>query len=51
MCSQVAKLVCELREELEQLLQEKIENPNMDLMTCPRGSTIINTIVKLISTQ
>ncbi|KAG5266286.1 hypothetical protein AALO_G00229290 [Alosa alosa] len=48
---QVAELVKELRWELDQLLEEKIKNPSMDLITCPRGSRIIHTIVSLISTQ
>lgn len=49
--SQVAELVKELRCELDQLLQDKIKNPSMDLCTCPRGSRIISMIVKLITTQ
>ncbi|XP_004627688.1 putative ATP-dependent RNA helicase DHX57 [Octodon degus] len=48
---QVAELVKELRGELDQLLQDKIKNPSIDLCTCPRGSRIISTIVKLVSTQ
>uniref|UniRef100_A0A2K6SIQ0 Putative ATP-dependent RNA helicase DHX57 n=1 Tax=Saimiri boliviensis boliviensis TaxID=39432 RepID=A0A2K6SIQ0_SAIBB len=48
---QVAELVKELRCELDQLLQDKIKNPNIDLCTCPRGSRIISTIVKLVTTQ
>ncbi|TSK22801.1 DExH-box ATP-dependent RNA helicase DExH1 [Bagarius yarrelli] len=48
---EVAELVKELRWELDQLLEEKIKNPSMDLITCPRGSRIIHTIVSLISTQ
>ncbi|WAR00710.1 DHX57-like protein [Mya arenaria] len=48
---QIAELVRELRSELDQLLADKIENPHMDLCTCPRGSKIIDTIVKLITTQ
>ncbi|KAI0215575.1 putative ATP-dependent RNA helicase DHX57 [Lamellibrachia satsuma] len=48
---QVAELVKELRLELDTLLEEKIETPHMDLSTCPHGSRIIDTIVKLISTQ
>ncbi|KAI5606345.1 putative ATP-dependent RNA helicase DHX57 isoform X1, partial [Silurus asotus] len=48
---EVAELVKELRWELDQLLEEKIRNPSMDLTTCPRGSRIIHTIVSLISTQ
>nr|XP_021328300.1 putative ATP-dependent RNA helicase DHX57 isoform X3 [Danio rerio] len=48
---EVAELVKELRWELDQLLEEKIKNPSMDLISCPRGSRIIHTIVSLISTQ
>ncbi|XP_049640202.1 putative ATP-dependent RNA helicase DHX57 [Suncus etruscus] len=48
---QVAELVRELRGELDQLLQDKIKTPSMDLSTCPRGSRIISTIVKLVTTQ
>ncbi|OCT79840.1 putative ATP-dependent RNA helicase DHX57 [Xenopus laevis] len=48
---QVAELVKELRSELDQLLQDKIKNPTMDLCTCPRGSRIIAMIVKLVTTQ
>ncbi|KAK3093635.1 hypothetical protein FSP39_018307, partial [Pinctada imbricata] len=49
--SKVAELVRELRMELDQLLSDKIKNPHMDLCTCPKGSKIIDTIVKLITTQ
>ncbi|XP_055026440.2 putative ATP-dependent RNA helicase DHX57 [Misgurnus anguillicaudatus] len=48
---EVAELVKELRWELDQLLEEKIKNPSIDLISCPRGSRIIHTIVSLISTQ
>ncbi|CAL9683143.1 unnamed protein product [Knipowitschia caucasica] len=48
---QVAELVKELRWELDQLLEDKINNPVMDLCSCPRGSRIIRMIVHLISTQ
>ncbi|NXT24675.1 DEXH1 helicase, partial [Syrrhaptes paradoxus] len=48
---QVAELVKELRCELDQLLQDKIKNPSMDLCVCPRGSQIIGMIVKLVTTQ
>ncbi|KAJ0012415.1 hypothetical protein NQD34_016749 [Periophthalmus magnuspinnatus] len=48
---QVAELVKELRWELDQLLEDKIKNPIMDLCSCPRGSRIIRMIVHLISTQ
>lgn len=48
---QVAELVKELRWELDQLLEDKIRSPSMDLCSCPRGSRIIHMIVHLISTQ
>lgn len=48
---QVAELVKELRWELDQLLEDKIRSPSMDLCSCPRGSRIIRMIVHLISTQ
>ncbi|XP_058480451.1 putative ATP-dependent RNA helicase DHX57 [Solea solea] len=48
---QVAELVKELRWELDQLLEDKIRNPSMDLCNCPRGSRIIRMIVHLISTE
>ncbi|KAG8005681.1 DExH-box ATP-dependent RNA helicase DExH1 [Nibea albiflora] len=48
---QVAELVKELRWELDQLLEDKIRNPSMDLCSCPRGSRIIQMIVHLITTQ
>uniref|UniRef100_A0A8C4UZ62 Putative ATP-dependent RNA helicase DHX57 n=1 Tax=Falco tinnunculus TaxID=100819 RepID=A0A8C4UZ62_FALTI len=42
---QIAELVKELRCELDQLLQDKIKNPSMDLCMCPRGSQIIESLV------
>nr|XP_040030186.1 putative ATP-dependent RNA helicase DHX57 [Gasterosteus aculeatus aculeatus]XP_040030187.1 putative ATP-dependent RNA helicase DHX57 [Gasterosteus aculeatus aculeatus] len=48
---QVAELVKELRWELDQLLEDKIRSPSIDLCTCPRGSRIIHMIVHLVSTQ
>lgn len=48
---QIAELVKELRWELDQLLEDKIKEPTMDLCTCPRGSLIIDMIVKLVTTQ
>uniref|UniRef100_A0A3Q1JIH6 Putative ATP-dependent RNA helicase DHX57 n=1 Tax=Anabas testudineus TaxID=64144 RepID=A0A3Q1JIH6_ANATE len=48
---QVAELVKELRWELDQLLEDKIKNPSIDLCSCPCGSRIIRMIVQLISTQ
>ncbi|XP_049617276.1 putative ATP-dependent RNA helicase DHX57 [Syngnathus scovelli] len=48
---QVAELIKELRLELDRLLEDKIQNPSMDLCSCPRGSRIIHMIVNLVSTQ
>lgn len=48
---QVAELLKELRWELDLLLEDKIKNPSMDLCSCPRGSSIIQMIVHLISTE
>ncbi|XP_059143373.1 putative ATP-dependent RNA helicase DHX57 [Physella acuta] len=48
---QVAELVRDLRYELDQLLSDKISQPDMDLLTCPRGSKIIQCIVELITSQ
>ncbi|XP_069788016.1 putative ATP-dependent RNA helicase DHX57 isoform X2 [Narcine bancroftii] len=48
---QIAELVKELRWELDRLLEDKIKEPTMDLCTCPRGSLIIDMIVKLVTTQ
>ena len=48
---QVATLVRDLRKELDRILENKIENPSFDLMSCERGSRIIDVIVRLISTQ
>lgn len=47
----MAELVKELRSELDQLLEDKIRSPSMDLCSCRRGSRIIHMIVQLISTQ
>nr|XP_054758550.1 putative ATP-dependent RNA helicase DHX57 [Lytechinus pictus] len=48
---EVGELMRELRRELDQLLADKIQQPDMDLGSCPRGSRIIAVIVQLISTQ
>ena len=50
-CLQVATLVQDLRKELDRILENKIENPSLDLMSCARESRIIDAIVRLISTQ
>jgi ATP-dependent RNA helicase DHX57 len=47
----VAEYLKEMRLELEQLMEEKISNPKLDLVSYPRGKLIIDTIVKLISTE
>ncbi|KAK2567371.1 putative ATP-dependent RNA helicase DHX57 [Acropora cervicornis] len=47
----IANLVRDLRAELDRLLESKIENPSLDITKCGKGSTIINAIVQLISTQ
>ena len=48
---QIATLIQDLRKELDRLLENKIENPSLDVMSCARESRIIDTIVRLISTQ
>eukprot|EP00092_Neocalanus_flemingeri_P073805 GFUD01091162.1.p1 GENE.GFUD01091162.1~~GFUD01091162.1.p1 ORF type:complete len:1281 (+),score=425.03 GFUD01091162.1:331-4173(+) len=48
---QIAELLKEMRLELDNVLEDKISSPNTDLMTDPRGSAIIKTIVRLISTE
>jgi ATP-dependent RNA helicase DHX57 len=40
-----------MRLELDRLLEEKITNPSLDLVSYPRGKLIIDTTVKLISTE
>ncbi|XP_013786196.1 putative ATP-dependent RNA helicase DHX57 [Limulus polyphemus] len=47
----VAGLICELKSELSQLLKDKIEDPSIDLCTCPRGHKIITTIMTVLSTE
>jgi len=41
----------EIRVELDNLLLEKIASPNLDLMTDRRGSIIIKTITKILTTE
>jgi len=48
---QIAELLKEMRLELDNVLEDKISFPDTDLMTDPRGSAIIRTIVRLISTE
>ena len=47
----IAELLKEMRLELDSLLEEKISSPEMDLLASPRGSAVIKTIVRLISTE
>jgi len=46
-----AQMMRQLRGELDQLLEDKISQPDLDLLTCPRGSKIIHCIVSLITSQ
>ncbi len=47
----IAELLKEIRLELDRVLEEKIENPGIDLLTYPRGRLVIDTIVNVISTE
>lgn len=40
-----------MRIELDNILEEKIASPQLDLMTDKRGSIIIKTITRLLSTE
>ena len=40
-----------MRIELDQLLEEKIASPQLNLVTDKRGSIIIKTISRLLSTE
>ncbi|CAB4056568.1 DHX57 [Lepeophtheirus salmonis] len=46
-----AELLSEMRTELDQLLESKIKNPNLDLLNEPRGNMVINAISKIISNE
>ena len=41
----------EMRTELDNLLEEKIAKPQLDLIKDKRGAIIIKTITRLISTE
>merc|ERR1712029_975787 len=45
----VAECLKEMRSELDNLLEEKIRNPTLDLNTHARGKLVINTLVELLS--
>jgi len=47
----VAECLKEMRSELDNLLEEKIRNPTLDLNTHARGKLVINTLVKLLSKE
>jgi len=47
----IAELLKEMRVEMDHMLEEKIATPNLDLMTDKRGSIIIKTIIRLLSTE
>lgn len=47
----VAECLSEMRNELDNLLEQKIANPMLDLTTDARGKLIIDTIVKLITVE
>lgn len=40
-----------MRVEMDRMLEEKIATPNLDLITDKRGSIIIKTIIRLLSTE
>lgn len=47
----IAECLKEMRRELDNLLEEKIANPEMDLSKNVRGKLIIDTIVNLIQKE
>ena len=47
----IAECLKEMRRELDQLLEEKIANPDLDLTTNVKGKLIIDTIVKLVQKE
>jgi len=47
----VAECLKEMRSELDNLLEEKIRRPTLDLSTYARGKLVINTLVKLLSKE
>lgn len=47
----IAELLKEMRSELDAVLEEKITDPTIDLLTYPKGKLVISTIVNLISTE
>ncbi len=47
----IAECLKEMRRELDQLLEEKIANPGLDLTKNVKGKLIIDTIVQLIQKE
>ena len=47
----IAECLKEMRRELDQLLEEKIANPDLDLTQNVKGKLIIDTIVKLVQKE
>ena len=47
----IAECLKEMRKELDQLLEEKIANPDLDMTTDVKGKLIIDTIVALIQKE
>ena len=47
----IAELLKDIRQELDDILEEKIRNPTLDLMTYPKGKLVISTIVNLITIE
>ena len=47
----VAECLKEMRSELDQLLEDKIREPTLDLNSNGRGKLVINTLVSLLSKE
>ncbi len=47
----IAELLKDMRAELDQILEEKIADPTIDLLEYPKGKLVISTIVNLITTE
>ena len=47
----IAECLKEMRSELDNLLEEKIREPQLNLNTYARGKLVINTLVKLLSNE
>lgn len=47
----IAELLKEIRFELDLILQEKIKDPSLNLVTYARGKLVIDTIVAVISKE